>query len=197
LCDFGPRAGRNGGRIVARGAPDAVTPIDQSVTAGYINGTRAIPIPSSRRPVVSSSGQPLVNHLKVTGAREHNLRNVDLELPLGVFTAITGPSGSGKSSLIEGILYPALARRLHRARLRVGRHEKIEGLRFIDKVIEVDQSALGNTPSSNPGNLHRRVRPDPQSVRVDSGSRRAKVFGANVQFQRCRRSLRNVRRQRN
>ncbi len=150
LCDFGPRAGRNGGRIVARGVPDAVTPIDASVTAGYVNGTKAIPLPPSRRPVASESGKPLVNQLKVIGARENNLRNVDFELPLGVFTAVTGPSGSGKSTLIEGILYPVLARRLHRARLRAGRHDKVEGLRYIDKVIEVDQSALGNTPSSNP-----------------------------------------------
>ncbi len=150
LCDFGPKAGRHGGRIVARGAPDAVEPLDQSVTAGYINGTKSIPIPASRRPVMSAAGKVLVNQLKVIGARENNLKNVDFELPLGMFTAVTGPSGSGKSSLIDGILYPVLARRLHRARLRAGRHEKIEGVRYIDKVIEVDQSPLGNTPSSNP-----------------------------------------------
>ncbi|TWU48346.1 excinuclease ABC subunit UvrA [Rubripirellula reticaptiva] len=150
LCDFGPKAGRNGGRIVARGAPDAVEPLDESVTAGYINGAESIPIPPSRRPVTSANGQIMVNQLKVIGAREHNLKNVNFELPLGTFTAITGPSGSGKSSLIDGILYPVLARRLHRARLRPGRHEKVEGVRYIDKVIEVDQSPLGNTPSSNP-----------------------------------------------
>ncbi len=150
LCDFGPKAGRNGGRIVARGTPDAVEPLEQSVTAGFIRGTECIPIPKSRRPVVSAGGQVLVNQLKVIGAREHNLKNVDFELPLGTFTAVTGPSGSGKSSLIDGILYPALARQLHRAQLRPGRHEKLEGVRYIDKVIEVDQSPLGNTPSSNP-----------------------------------------------
>jgi excinuclease ABC subunit A len=92
----------------------------------------------------------MVEMLKVFGASENNLKLVDLELPLGVMTAITGPSGSGKSSLIDGILYPVLARRLHRAKVRPGRHEKVEGLRFIDKVIRVDQSPLGNTPSSNP-----------------------------------------------
>ncbi|QDT06442.1 UvrABC system protein A [Rubripirellula lacrimiformis] len=150
LCDFGPLAGRNGGRIVARGTPDDVQPIEDSVTAGYVTGTKVIPVPPSRRPVTLANGQVQVNQLRVIGAREHNLKNVDFELPLGTFTAVTGPSGSGKSSMIDGILYPVLARRLHRARLRPGRHEKVEGVRYIDKVIEVDQSPLGNTPSSNP-----------------------------------------------
>lgn len=150
LCDFGPRAGRHGGRIVAEGPPTKVEPASESVTSGYINGGKSIAVPTSRRPVFSNTGSPLVNFLKIHAARENNLRSVDLELPLGVFTAITGPSGSGKSSLIDGILYPALARRLHRARLRPGRHSKIEGVRYIDKVIRVDQSSLGNSPSSNP-----------------------------------------------
>ena len=150
LCDFGPQAGRYGGRIVARGEPKSVQPFEQSVTAGYLDGSKTIPIPSNRRPVVSDTGQSLVNYMKVLGARENNLQAVDLELPLGVLTTVTGPSGSGKSSLIEGILYPALARRLHRQRTRTGRHEKIEGMRYIDKVIEVDQSPLGNSPTSNP-----------------------------------------------
>ena len=150
LCDFGPRAGRHGGRIVAQGPPTNIQPEETSVTGGYINGTKSIPVPTSRRPVMSPTGQPLVEMLKIIGAAEHNLRKVDLELPLGVMTAITGPSGSGKSSLIDGILYPILARRLHRANLRPGRHEKVEGVRYIDKVIRVDQSPLGNSPSSNP-----------------------------------------------
>ncbi len=151
LCDFGPRAGRHGGRIVAEGPPKNVQPAADSVTAGYIGGQKQIPVPPARRPVLDGSGdKPLVNYLKVKGAREHNLRGVDFELPLGVFTAITGPSGSGKSSLVDEILYPALARRLHRSRVRPGRHDKIEGIRYVDKVIRVDQSPLGNTPSSNP-----------------------------------------------
>ena len=151
LCDFGPRAGRHGGRIVAKGQPRDVSPYAESVTAGYLDGTKSIAVPKSRRPVISDSGKSYVEFLKVLGASENNLQAVDFELPLGVFTAITGPSGSGKSSLIEQILYPALARRLHRSRVRPGRHEKIEGVRYIDKVIRVDQSPLGNTPSSNPG----------------------------------------------
>ena len=150
LCDFGPQAGRRGGRIVAEGAPRDVVPYEQSVTAGYIDGTRSIAVPKSRRPVYSESGKPYVDFLRVLGARENNLQSVDFELPLGVLTAVTGPSGSGKSTLVEQILYPALARRLHRSRVRPGRHDKIEGTRYIDKVIRVDQSPLGNTPSSNP-----------------------------------------------
>ncbi len=150
LCDFGPRAGRHGGRIVAEGPPNQIAPIADSVTAGYIDGSKSIAVPESRRPVFSKSGAAQVNFLKIHQARENNLQGVDFELPLGVFTAVTGPSGSGKSSLVDGILYPALARRLHRARLRPGRHKKLEGVRYIDKVIRVDQSSLGNSPSSNP-----------------------------------------------
>jgi excinuclease ABC subunit A len=150
LCDFGPGAGRHGGRIVAEGPPTNVVPFSDSVTAPYIDQSKTIEVPASRRPVTRASGKPYVNFLKILGAREHNLRGIDFELPLGVFTAVTGPSGSGKSSLIDGILYPALARRMHRSRLRAGRHDKIEGVRYIDKIIRVDQSPLGNTPSSNP-----------------------------------------------
>ncbi|TWT82124.1 UvrABC system protein A [Planctomycetes bacterium CA13] len=150
LCDFGPRAGRYGGRVVARGEPKSVEPFDQSVTAAYIQGKKSLAIPSARRPAFSPKGDPYVNLLSIKGARENNLRGIDFDLPLGVLTAITGPSGSGKSSLIEGVIYPALARRLHRARVRPGRYERMDGVRFIDKVIQVDQSPLGNSPTSNP-----------------------------------------------
>ena len=160
LCDFGPRAGRAGGRIVARGAPSRLEPRDESVTARYLipggsggpryGDERQIPMPASRRPVWSASGKPMVDFLSVRGARENNLQNVDVDFPLGVMTAVTGPSGSGKSSLVNGILYPVLARRLHRARVRIGRHDEVKGLRTIHKVIRVDQSPLGNSPSSNP-----------------------------------------------
>ncbi|MCA9140479.1 MAG: excinuclease ABC subunit UvrA, partial [Planctomycetales bacterium] len=150
LCDFGPRAGRHGGRIVAEGPPANLSPIEDSVTSGYINGTKQIPLPAVRRPVTTTNGQPLVNFLTLFGASENNLENVDLKLPLGVLSVVTGPSGSGKSTLIEGTLYPILGKRLHRLRMKPGRHEKVEGLRHIDKVIQVDQSPLGNTPSSNP-----------------------------------------------
>ncbi|MEM6473912.1 MAG: excinuclease ABC subunit UvrA, partial [Planctomycetota bacterium] len=150
LCDFGPQAGKHGGRIVAKGQPRSVEPFAQSVTAGYLDGSKAIEVPPSRRPVRGASGNPMTERLRLLGASEHNLQNVDLEIPLGVFTAITGPSGSGKSTLIEGTLYPILAKRLHRSSIKPGRHDKLEGLRHIDKVIRVDQSPIGNAPSSNP-----------------------------------------------
>jgi excinuclease ABC subunit A len=165
LCDFGPLAGRGGGRVVAQGPPGAVQPRGESVTAGFLDGRQTIPIPKARRevrigdgvgtPATDKSrlvidGVPMSPALVVCGAKENNLRGIDVTIPLGVLTAITGPSGSGKSSLINGILYPALARKLHSVRAKVGRHDKIDGLRFVNKVIRVDQSPLGNLPSSNP-----------------------------------------------
>lgn len=147
LCDFGPKAGRHGGEIVAEGHPKSVQPFENSVTAPYLTGVKGIPIPTNRR---MSGGQSVKDYIEIIDASEHNLQGIDVKIPLGVFTAITGPSGSGKSTLINEILYPALARRLHRAALRPGRHGEIRGIEAIDKVIRVDQSPLGNTPSSNP-----------------------------------------------
>lgn len=189
LCDFGPRAGRHGGRIVGSGTPPDIQPIDQSVTAAYINGTRSIPMPQSRRPVMSPSGKPMVEMLQIKGARENNLQNIDVNIPLGVMTAVTGPSGSGKSSLINGILYPALARRLHRASVRPGRHDAIDGLRFVNKVIRVDQSPLGNSPSSNPATytgMFDLIRTLFASL-PDAAERRftARTFSFNVAGGRC------------
>ena len=156
MCDFGPAAGRDGGRIVAQGPPSNIQPYDQSVTAGFIDNSKSIPITFPRRPIVSEAtvknglATDATKWLVVQGARENNLRSIDVRFPLSTFTAVTGPSGSGKSSLVNSILYPALARKLHRAKIRPGRHTKIDGTRFIDKIIRVDQSPLGNTPSSNP-----------------------------------------------
>lgn len=150
LCDFGPRAGRYGGKIVAEGTPDRIEPAATSVTAPYLSGEKQIELPAVRRPVTSPAGKPMVDFIHIRGARENNLNHVDVDIPLGVMTAVTGPSGSGKSSLINGILYPVLARRLHRAKIKSGRHDEISGLRYINKVIRVDQSPLGNSPSSNP-----------------------------------------------
>ncbi len=156
LCDFGPAAGRGGGRIVAQGIPSNIQPYDQSVTAGFIDNSKSIPITFPRREIVSDAAvkrglaTDATKWLVVYGARENNLRSIDVRFPLSTFTAVTGPSGSGKSSLVNSILYPSLARKLHRAKVRPGRHTKIDGTRFIDKIIRVDQSPLGNTPSSNP-----------------------------------------------
>lgn len=189
VCDFGPRAGRLGGRIVAKGTPENLSPIEESVTGGYLNGSKSIACPSSRRPVYSNTGSEMVNFLRIFGARENNLKKVDLNLPLGVFTAITGPSGSGKSSLIEGILYPVLARRLHRSRVQIGRHDSIEGLRYLNKVIQVDQSPLGNSPSSNPATytgLFDHIR-QAFAETPDAAERRltARHFSFNVAAGRC------------
>ncbi|MDP7206812.1 MAG: excinuclease ABC subunit A, partial [Pirellulaceae bacterium] len=146
MCDFGPGSGRHGGRIIAQGTASQVARNRNSLTGPYLTGKKSIPVPSNRRPVDSKHEQ----WLEVIGARHHNLDNVDLRIPLGTLSAVTGPSGSGKSSLIDEILYAELARRLHRAGTVAGPHERITGLQYINKVIRVNQNALGNSPSSNP-----------------------------------------------
>ncbi|MDP7015681.1 MAG: excinuclease ABC subunit UvrA [Pirellulaceae bacterium] len=164
VCDFGPAAGRNGGRIVASGDPESLTKRRGSVTGPYLSGKKAIAIPANRRlklrkPKDKKDVGPRAIHtvldepiewLEVVGARHNNLRDVHLQIPLAVLTAVTGPSGSGKSSLINDVLYNSLARRLHRASLTAGAHQKLLGVEWINKVIRVDQQPLGNSPTSNP-----------------------------------------------
>ncbi len=145
LLDFGPAAGDHGGQIVARGTPATVSKRRASVTGPYLSGKKAIGVPSNRRPVDDKTPW-----LEVIGARHNNLRDESVRFPLGTFTAVTGVSGSGKSSLVEDVLYNALAKRLHRAGTVVGQHDEIRGVERVDKVIRVDQQALGNTPTSNP-----------------------------------------------
>ncbi len=143
VLDFGPGAGRLGGTITAQAAPRKLRGESASLTGRYLAGKEAIPIPAPRR-------APGERWLTIKGAREHNLKSIDAAFPLGLFTCVTGVSGSGKSSLVSDILYPALAVRLHHARLTIGAHDEIDGRKHIDKVVNVDQSPLGSTPMSNP-----------------------------------------------
>jgi excinuclease ABC subunit A len=142
VIDFGPGAGRHGGKVVAQGTPEEVRSNPASLTGQYLSGVKSIPLPAERRAPRGT--------IRLEGAREHNLKDVDVELPLGVLVAITGVSGAGKSSLINGTLYPALMRQLHEATLRVGPYKKLTGLDQIDKVIVIDQKPIGRTPRSNP-----------------------------------------------
>lgn len=143
IVDFGPGPGIRGGEIVVDGDLIDLIKSDKSITAGYINGKLSIPIPKKRR-------KPTKKVLQIKGATHHNLKNISPSIPLGIFVAITGVSGSGKSSLITDILYPVLANNLHDAEHTVGAHESVKGIENVDKVIAIDQSPIGRTPRSNP-----------------------------------------------
>ena len=143
LVDLGPGAGIHGGEIIAEGPPDELMHDPNSLTAAYLRGERKIEIPAKRR---GGNGKSL----KILGATEHNLRNIDVEFPLGTLTCITGASGSGKSTLVHRILHASLAKSLYRAKEVPGEHKAIRGTEHIDKVIEIDQSPIGRTPRSNP-----------------------------------------------
>ena len=143
IVDVGPGAGIHGGEIVATGTPEQVAECERSITGDYLSGRRSISVPTSRR---AGNG----NFLRIIGAEENNLKKINVDIPLGTFTAVTGVSGSGKSSLINSILYRTLARDLNRAITYPGKVERIEGMEHLDKVIAIDQSPIGRTPRSNP-----------------------------------------------
>ena len=143
IIDVGPGAGVHGGEIVAAGTPEEGMNTPGSITGEYLSGRRKIPVPRERQ---KGNGKLL----KVFGAAENNLRHIDVEIPLGTFTCVTGVSGSGKSSLVNEILYKKLGADLNRVKVRAGRHDRIEGEEFLDKVIDIDQSPIGRTPRSNP-----------------------------------------------
>ena len=142
IVDIGPGAGSHGGEVIACGTAEEIMKIPESITGQYLSGKKRIPVPETRR---TPTGW-----IKVLGAQENNLKNVDVEIPLGVMTCVTGVSGSGKSSLVNEILYKHLARELNCARCIPGRHKGIEGVEQLDKVINIDQSPIGRTPRSNP-----------------------------------------------
>ena len=142
IVDIGPGAGEHGGKVVAEGTAEEIMANPDSITGAYLSGKKKIPVPEVRE---KPSGW-----LKITDAEENNLKGIDVEIPLGIMTCVTGVSGSGKSSLVNEILYKRLARDLNRARTIPGKHKNIEGLEQLDKVIAIDQSPIGRTPRSNP-----------------------------------------------
>jgi excinuclease ABC subunit A len=142
IVDLGPGAGEHGGELVAEGTPERVMRTEASLTGQFLAGEREIPVPKKRR---RPSG-----YIEIEGASQHNLRDIDVKVPLGVFCTVTGVSGSGKSTLVNEVLFKAVANRLHRAKQRPGSHRRIKGLDQIDKIINIDQSPIGRTPRSNP-----------------------------------------------
>ena len=143
LVDIGPGAGDHGGEVMAAGTPDEVKKVKKSLTGRYLSGELKIEVPKKRR---KGNGK----FLKIKGASENNLKNINVDIPLGKFVCVTGVSGSGKSSLVNEILYKALAHKINRNRVLPGKHKKVEGIEYLDKVVQITQDAIGRTPRSNP-----------------------------------------------
>jgi len=143
IVDLGPGAGVHGGYVVAQGCPDNIMKVKESITGQYLSGAISMAIPEERR---KGNG----SFIRIKGASEHNLKNINVEIPLGIFTCITGVSGSGKSTLLSDVLYPALANKIYGSNHSEGTYKKLEGAQYIDKVIDIDQSPIGRTPRSNP-----------------------------------------------
>jgi excinuclease ABC subunit A len=143
IVDIGPGAGEHGGAVVYSGPVKGIAKVKESVTGQYLSGRKSIPVPQQRR-------SPKLEKITVHGAREHNLRDLTVDIPLGCFVAITGVSGSGKSTLVRDILLPVLMQRIYKSKMPAGRHKRIDGIEYLDKVIDMDQSPIGRTPRSNP-----------------------------------------------
>ncbi|NLS44960.1 MAG: excinuclease ABC subunit UvrA [Firmicutes bacterium] len=182
IIDIGPGAGAEGGQVVAEGSIDNIIHCENSLTGIYLSGKRKIPIPLSRR---LSNGKSLI----IKGAKEHNLKHIDVEIPLGVFLCITGVSGSGKSTLINEILYKRLSHDLNRAAVKPGAHDDILGIEHLDRVINVDQSPIGRTPRSNPATYTGTFDVVRQTFALTPGARargyRPGRFSFNVKGGRC------------
>jgi excinuclease ABC subunit A len=182
IVDIGPGAGVHGGEIICAGSLDDICACERSITGQYLRGEKKIPIPTSRR---KGTGKKLV----IRGAQENNLKDIDVEIPLGVFTCVTGVSGSGKSSLINEILYKRLAAELNRVKVHPGKHRSMEGLEYVDKVIAIDQSPIGRTPRSNPA-TYTGVFNDIRELFASTNDAKMRGFGSgrfsfNVKGGRC------------
>ena len=182
IVDVGPGAGIHGGEIVITGTPDEVAKCEKSITGDYLSGRRTIAVPENRR---AGNGE----YLHIIGAKENNLKNINVDIPLGTFTAVTGVSGSGKSSLINSILYRTLAKELNRAITYPGKVDKITGLEHLDKVIDIDQSPIGRTPRSNPA-TYTGLFTDIRNLFASTRDAKAKGYGPgrfsfNVKGGRC------------